>query len=64
MTDPSDTHSLKGEHLGPTRNRVVTVHDLVWREFEKPDPDRDQIDQAAVQPVDTFTIPRRLEIQP
>ena len=67
MTDPLDTHSdlhsgqggLKGE-----RRPVVTVHDLAWLQFEKPDLDRDEVDQAAVKAVvDAYTIPWKLEIQ-
>ncbi len=66
MTDPLDTHSdlhsgqggLKGERP------VVTVHDLAWLQFEKPDLDRDEVDQAAVKAVvDAYTIPWKLEIQ-
>jgi hypothetical protein len=41
------------------------VRDPAWLEPKKPDLDRDQVDQAAVQAVvDPFTIPRKLEIQP
>jgi hypothetical protein len=73
MTDPWDTHSdlhseqggLKGEHPGRARNHVVKVHDLAWLQFEKPDLDRDEVDQAAVKAVvDAYTIPWKLEIQP
>ena len=73
MTDPWDTHSdlhseqrdLKGEHPGRARNPVVKVHDLARQQFEKPDLDRDEVDQAAVKAVvDAFTIPWKLEIQP
>ena len=43
----------------------VKVHDLAWLEFEKPDLDREGVDQAAGKPVvDAFTIPWKLEIQP
>ena len=73
MSDPWDTHSdlhsgrggLKGKHPGRARNPVVTVHDHAWLEFEKPDLDRDEVDQAAVKAVvGPFTIPWTLEIQP
>ncbi|MDX6253151.1 MAG: hypothetical protein QOF10_6511 [Kribbellaceae bacterium] len=44
---------------------AVKVHDLAWLEFEKPDLDRDEVDQAAGKAVvDAFTIPRKPEIQP
>jgi hypothetical protein len=44
---------------------VVKVHDLAWLQFEKPDLDRDEVDQAAVKAVvDAYTIPWKLEIQP
>ena len=43
---------------------AVKVHDLAWLEFEKPDPDRYAVDQAAVEAVDAFTVPWKLEIQP
>jgi hypothetical protein len=44
---------------------AVKVHDLAWLEFEKPDLDRDAVDQAAGKGVvDAFTIPWKSEIQP
>ncbi len=44
---------------------AVKVHDLAWLEFEKPELDRDEVDQAAGKAVaDAFTIPWKSEIQP
>jgi hypothetical protein len=44
---------------------AVKVHDLGQPEFEKPDLDRDEVDQAASKAVvDAFTIPWKSEIQP
>ncbi|WP_130450091.1 hypothetical protein [Kribbella rubisoli] len=43
---------------------AVNVHDLAWLEFEKPDLDLDEVDQAAGKAVvDALTIPRKSEIQ-
>jgi hypothetical protein len=66
------TSDLNTPHLlrDTTRNGTqdasgVKVHHLAWLEFEKPDPDRDEVDQAAGKAVvDAFTIPWKLEIQP
>ena len=48
-----------------TARSAVKGHDLAWLEFEKPDLDRDEVDQAAGKGVvDAFTIPWKSEIQP
>ena len=44
---------------------AVKVYGLAWLEFEKPDPDRDEVDQAAGNAfVDAPTIPLKSETQP
>ena len=48
---------------GTREASAAKVHDLAWLEFEKPDPDRYAVDQAAVEAVDAFTVPWKLEIQ-
>jgi hypothetical protein len=54
--------SRDGTHDAST---VKVVHDLARLDFEKPDLDRDGVDQAAGKAVvDAFTIPWKSEIQP
>ena len=44
---------------------AVKMHDLAWLEFEEPDLDRVEVDQAAGKAVvDAFTISWKSEIQP
>lgn len=66
------TNDLKTPDPGPDTMRAgaqdasaVKVHDLAWLEFEKPDLDRDEVDQAAGKAVvDAFTVPWKSEIRP
>ncbi|MFC5262405.1 hypothetical protein ACFPJ1_09805 [Kribbella qitaiheensis] len=44
---------------------AVKVYGLAWLEFEKPDLDRDEVDQAAGNAfVDAFTVPWKSEVRP
>ncbi|TCM37012.1 hypothetical protein [Kribbella sp. VKM Ac-2568] len=44
---------------------AVKVHDFAWLEFEKPDLDRDEVEQAAGNAVvDAFTVPWKSEVRP
>ena len=62
------TNDLKTPHPLPDTIQdasAVKVHDLARLVFEKPDLDRDGVDQAAGKAVvDAFTIPWKSEIQP
>ena len=67
MTSDLNTPHLPRDTIqDATRNASgVKMHNLAWLEFERPDLDRDAVDQAAGKAVvDTFTIPWKLEIQP
>ena len=67
MTSDLKTPDLLHDTIrdGTRHTSGVKVHDLAWLEFEKPDLDREGVDQAAGKPVvDALTIPWKLEIQP
>ncbi|HEU4948729.1 MAG TPA: hypothetical protein VFT31_16395 [Kribbella sp.] len=67
MTSEAKTPDLLRDTIwdGAQDGSAVKVHDLAWLEFEKPDLDRGEVDQAAGKAVvDAFTIPWKSEIQP